>query len=243
MPDPTFQPAMPVPWELVPATFVDRPNRFITNIRINGQVIPAHLPDPGRLLELLLPGVDLLVQYNPGPQRKTGYTTHLVRHRDRWVCINTLLPNKFVAFILHERALPFLKGWSLAGREVTKGHSRFDFMLERGGKHMWLEVKSVTYVEGGVAQFPDAVSERAARHARHLAQLCRDGHPAMILFVIQRDDARLFTPMWDRDPDVGRALNEARVAGVAIHAIKIAVTPEHFTYVGEVPVDLTPPTS
>lgn len=234
---------MPVPWELVPAAFVDRPNRFITNIRIDGAVVPAHLPDPGRLLELLLPGVDLLVQHNPGPQRKTDYTTHLVRYRHRWVCINTLLPNQFVAFLLKDRALPFLKDWSLAGREVTKDHSRFDFLLEQGGEQLWLEVKSVTYAEDGIARFPDAVSERAARHARHLAQLSRDGHPAMILFVIQRDDARLFTPMWDRDPEVGRALNEAREAGVAIHAIKIAVTPETFTYAGEAPVDLTPPAS
>ncbi len=234
---------MPVPWKLIPATFVDRPNRFITNIRIDDDDVRAHLPDPGRLLELLLPGVDLLVQHNPGPQRKTDYTTHLVRYRDRWVCINTLLPNQFVAFLLNDHALPILKDWSLAGREVTKDHSRFDFLLERGGEQLWLEVKSVTYAEDGIAQFPDAVSERAARHARHLAQLAREGYSAMILFVIQRDDARLFTPMWDRDPDVGRALNEAREAGVAIHAIKIAVTPETFTYAGEVPVDLTPPAS
>lgn len=234
---------MAMPWQLLPATFVERPNRFITNIRIDGAVVPAHLPDPGRLLELLLPGVNLLVQHNPGPQRKTDYTTHLVRCRDRWVCINTLLPNQFVAFLLNERALPFLRDWSLAGREVTRDHSRFDFLLERSGEQLWLEVKSVTYAEGGVARFPDAVSKRAARHARHLAQLAGDGHPTMVLFVIQRDDARLFTPMWDRDPDVGRALNEAREAGVAIHAVKIAVTPETFTYAGEVPVDLTPPAS
>ncbi len=241
---------MPMPWELVPATFVDRPNRFITNIRLYGpdgasQVVPAHLPDPGRLQELLLPGVDLLVQHNPGPTRKTAYTTHLVRRPDTtgWVCINTLLPNRFVHFLLEEHGLPFLDGWTLARREVTHGRSRFDFLLERDGKQLWMEVKSVTYAEEGIAQFPDAVSERAARHARHLAQLSRNGHHTAILFVIQRDDAAIFRPMWDRDPDTGHALNEARDAGVPVHAIKLSVTPEAFTYRGQVPVDLTPPPS
>jgi sugar fermentation stimulation protein A len=101
----------------------------------------------------------------------------------------------------------------------------------------------VTYTEDGVARFPDAVSARGARHARHLAELARSGHPTMILFVIQRDDARLFRPMWDRDPDLGHALHEADEAGVDIRAISMSVTPEIFTCVGEVPVDLTPPNS
>ncbi len=233
---------MPVPWRLLPATLVDRPNRFLTHIRLNDTVVSAHLPDPGRLEELLLPGVDLLVQHSPGPGRKTDYTVHFV---DRpaipgWVCINTLLPNRFVKFLLQGRYLRFLDGWSLAGAEVTEGHSRFDFLLERDSERLYLEVKSVTYVEDGVAQFPDAISARAAKHARHLAALVADGTLAMILFVIQRDDARTFRPMWDRDPETGRALIEARQAGVDIRAIKIAVTPAAFTLDGQVPVELEP---
>ena len=227
----------------MPATFVERPNRFLTRIRLGDEVHSAHLPDPGRLAELLIPGVDLLVQHSPGPTRKTSYTVHLVRHPDRqgWVCINTLLPNLFVEHLLKDHNLPVLRDWTLAGREVTQGSSRFDFLLERDSQSLWLEVKSVTYTENGIAQFPDAVSARGARHARHLAELAREGHSTMILFVIQRDDARLFRPMWDRDPDLGHALNEAHDAGVAIHAISINVTPDAFTYVGEVPVDLMPP--
>jgi len=233
---------MPVPWTLIPATLVDRPNRFLTRVRLNDTVISAHLPDPGRLEELLLPGVDLLIQHSPGPGRKTDYTVHFVQRPSipGWVCINTLLPNRFVKFLLQERHLTFLKGWSLAGTEVTVGHSRFDFMLERGRERLYLEVKSVTYVEEGVAQFPDAVSARAAKHARHLATLVIEGTPAMILFVIQRDDARTFRPMWDRDPETGRALNEAHRAGVDVRAIKLTVTPEAFTLAGQVPVELEP---
>ena len=240
--------AIPVPWDLMPATFVDRPNRFLTHIRVNGQVHPAHLPDPGRLAELLLPGVALRVQHHlkresNQPARKTSYTVQLVRRPDDagWVSVNTLLPNRCVAFLLEVGCLPFLASWSLAGREVPEGHSRFDFQLRRGADSLFLEVKSVTFVEEGVAQFPDAVTARGARHARHLAQLVRGGHPAMILFVIQRDDAKIFRPMWERDPDLGHALVEANSGGVAIHAIKLAVTPESFTYLGEVPVDLTVP--
>ncbi len=233
---------MPVPWRLLPATLVDRPNLFLTHIRLDGAMVNAHLPDPGRLEELLLPGVNLLVQHSPGPGRKTDYTVHFVERPSipGWVCINTLLPNRFVKFMLEGRRLPFLDAWRLAGAEVTEGHSRFDFLLERSGERLYLEVKSVTFVEDGVAQFPDAVSARAAKHARHLAELVADDTRAMILFVIQRDDARTFRPMWDRDPETGRALIEARQAGVDIRAIKIAVTPAAFTLDGQVPVELEP---
>ena len=239
---------MPMPWRLQPATFVDRPNRFLTHIHMNGQLHVAHLPDPGRLAELLLPGVDLLVQHHSEaaakrPTRKTAYTVHMVRRPDgvAWVCINTLLPNRFVEVALWDRGLPFLAEWTFVKREVSEGDSRFDFLLRKGGKSLFLEVKSVTYVDHGVAQFPDAISARGARHARHLARLARAGQPAMILFVIQREDARLFRPMWDRDPVLGNALVEAQESGVAIHAIKLAVTPEAFAYRGEVPVDLSRP--
>jgi len=232
---------MPMPWALEPAIFVNRPNRFITRIRLNNEVLPSHLPDPGRLKELLMPGVELRVQHSPGHNRKTDYTTHLVRFGDIWVCLNTLLPNKFTDFLISGGHLPFLRGWSVVRREITEGPSRFDFLLRKGEERLFLEVKSVTFVEDRIARFPDAVTERGARHARHLAELSGDGQPAMILFVIQRDDARVFMPMWERDPKLGHALVAAREAGVDIRAIKVAVTPENFSYLGEVRVDLTPP--
>lgn len=235
---------MPVPWTLVPAAFVNRPNRFLTHIRIGSQVHAAHLPDPGRLVELLLPDVELLVEHTPGPYRKTEYTVHLVERPSvpsGWVCINTRLPNLFVETMLQDHQLPFLADWTFSAREVTRDHSRFDFLVTRGSEELLLEVKSVTYAEDGIAQFPDAVTARGARHAKHLAELARTGHHAMVLFVIQRDDARLFRPMWDRDPELGRALQEAAEAGVAIRAISMSVTPRSFTYRSEVPVDLTSP--
>ncbi len=238
---PSAPPTMPVPWDLETATYVNRPNRYVTRIRIQGEVLPSHLPDPGRLKELLLPGVELLVQHSPGHNRKTDYTTHMVRNGDIWVCINTLLPNRFTDFLVTGGHLPFLKNWAVARREVTEGHSRFDFLLEHGDQRLFLEVKSVTYVEDGTAQFPDAVTERGARHARHLAELVRSGQQAMMLFVIQRGDADRFMPMWDRDPNLGMALMEAADAGVAMHAVKTEVRPDSFIYRGEVPIDLTPP--
>lgn len=237
-------PVMPVPWKLIPATFVDRPNRFLTHIQIGAQTHAAHLPDPGRLAELLLPDVGLLVEHTPGPHRKTEFTVHLVERPtvpSGWVCINTRLPNLFVETMVREHQFPFLKGWSFSAREVTRDHSRFDFLLRHDSEELLLEVKSVTYAEAGIAQFPDAVTARGARHARHLAELARAGHPTMVLFVIQRDDARLFRPMWERDPELGYALLEAHSAGVAIHAISMSVSPTSFTYRGEVPIDLTLP--
>lgn len=199
----------------------------------------SHLADPGRLEELLIPGVELYLRpAAPGSGRKTCYSTILVRQGEILVSLVSALPNQFVGEELAARRLPLLRNSQLIRPEVSVGKHRFDFLLEQGGKPFYLEVKSVTYVENGVARFPDAVSERAARHADALAGLARSGIATGILFVCQRQDADCFRPFVDRDPRFAAALATAGRAGVRINCITTRVTLEEITYYQEIPVVL-----
>jgi len=229
---------MPLPWRLIQATFVSRPNRFITIIELNGIEYESHLPDPGRLKELLQPGVKLMVKAEPGEHRKTRFSTQAVYLGNTLISLNSWLPNRFVDFLIAGGHLPWLRGWSVCQREFTIGHSRFDFLLKNGKDTRLLEVKSVTLVEGMIAKFPDAVTVRGARHLNHLAELSKSGRKSGVLFVIQREDATLFRPQWERDPKLGYALVAAHESGVDVRVIKMKMTPELLIYLGEIPWDL-----
>lgn len=224
------------------ARFVERPNRFLTVVEIDGQHVESHLPDPGRLRELLIPQARLKVRPSNGrsPQRRTAWTTLLVKKGQHWVSIDSTLPNRFLRWLFERRKLPIFQSYDLVKSEVTMGRHRFDFLLERAGEPLYLEVKSVTFVKDGVAMFPDAVTERGTRHALALAEMAGRGLRTGILFVCQRSDAKLFRPMWDRDPGFAQALVAAEKAGVEINVITAEVTPSSITYHSRIPYDLTP---
>ncbi|MFQ6675629.1 MAG: DNA/RNA nuclease SfsA [Fidelibacterota bacterium] len=225
------------------ATFVDRPNRFLTVVDLDGRRVESHLPDPGRLRELLLPGARLKIRDAAGrirTHRKTRWTTIMVKTGKVWVSVDSTLPNRWVAFLLERGELEMFRGYRVIGKEVTHGRHRFDFLLEKGGVPFYLEVKSVTLVEDGVAMFPDAVSERGRRHMEALSVLARSGMGAGVLFVCQRPDARLFRPQWDTDPAFARALVDAEKKGVTIWAVSSRVTPGFIRYHRAIPYDLSP---
>ncbi len=224
---------VPFPAGLRPGVFVARPNRFLCRVLLDGppgtpmgDPVEAHLPDPGRLKELLVPGRRVRVEAATNPARKTRWTLRLVETPDRgaWVSLDTTLPNRLVGAALEAGALEEFQGWTLERAEVTLGRSRFDFLLRRGGEpdaatqepELLLEVKSVTLVEDGIALFPDAVTARGARHVRELTERRREGHPAAILFVAQREDVREIRAAASIDPAFAAALREAVEAGVRV---------------------------
>jgi len=226
---------------LITGRFVARPNRFVTLVDVEGEIVRSHLPDPGRLRELLVPGAELLLRPRPeGANRKTDYSTVMVRHEGQLVSLVSALPNRFVRESLIAGELPMFQGYALLRPEITVGRHRFDFLLRDPDQHpFYLEVKSVTFVEAGVAMFPDAVSERGSRHARALQELIEAGGAgAGVLFVCQRSDAREFRPMWDRDPKFGRAIAEAHGAGVRVWCITVKVDMNEMTFFREIPVNL-----
>ena len=231
---------MKIRHKLIKAEFIDRPNRFLTRIRLNGKIVDSHLPDPGRLTELLIPGAQLLVKQEKGKNRKTQFSTQAIYAEDTLISLNTLVPNQFVYYLLQNHGLAFLAGWEVQKKEVSYDTSRFDFQLKKANSIMVLEVKSVTLVQKGIAKFPDAVTKRGRRHVQHLEKLATEGLDVMVLFVVQRPDAECFQPQWKRDPDFGYALLEASQNGLQIRVIKMKMTTDTIYYLGEIPYTLNP---
>lgn len=225
---------------LLPAEFIARPNRFLAKVRVKGKMVWAHVPDPGRLKELLIPGAKVLIQPKNGEKRKTKYALVMVYQGDELISLNSVLPNRFVRFCLDNRLIPELENWSVVKPEFQVGHSRFDFLLSSGRKEMLLEVKSVTLVEDRIAKFPDAVTARGLRHIQHLMELNKTGYATTVLFIVQRSDADHFQPKSSRDPAFAEAMQQAQNQGLQILVYSSKITAESMTLLNRLPVDLSP---
>ena len=227
-------------FSLIKAKFIERPNRFITIIEINGFQHKSHLADPGRLKELLIPGVDLLVRkIEKSKNRKTKFSTIMVNHNGQLISLVSTLPNNFVKRKLVRKKIPFLKNYKLVRPEIPLGKHRFDFLLkDEHGEDFILEVKSVTLVKNKIAMFPDAVTLRGENHVKLLTQLAIENKKAGILFVCQRPDAVSFQPMWNRDPKFCHALQNAYNLGVKIWCITLNITENEITYHNQIPTQL-----
>ena len=217
---------------LAAARLLERPNRFLVRCRREdeeGEVVEAHMPNPGRMEDLLVPGRRLRLRPAEGEHRKTSWTAARVERADGggWVSLDTTLPNRLVEIALRAGSLEELAGWSLEGREVALGDSRLDFVLSsEDGRRLALEVKSVSLVAGREGRFPDAVTARGARHLRKLAALARrDDWEAAVLFVAQRADVDRVVAARDIDPGFADALAAARGAGVRAYARRCRVSP------------------
>ena len=231
---------MKIEGPLINAVFIERPNRFITIIEIGGEKYKSHLPDPGRLKELLIPGASLLVRPAPeNKERSTAFTTIMVNLKGQWISLVSTLPNQFVKYSFQKNRIPIFQKYKLVRPEVTIRNHRFDFLLSnKSGKNFFLEVKSVTFVENGIAKFPDAVTTRGMNHAKTLTDLVKEGEFAGILFVCQRPDATLFEPMWDRDPMFSNVLFNAYKMGVKVWCITLNVSQTEISFNKEIPVNL-----
>ena len=236
---PVYVPLAP---DLVEATFVERPNRFLLRCALPGDgsagPVDVHMADPGRLRELLIAGRRVWLRHAASPTRRTDWSAVLVESPDGegLVSVDTTMPNRLVHRALVARALSELAGWELERREFPLGRSRIDFLLSQGERKLALEVKSVTLVEGGVALFPDAVTSRGARHVRELAKLVEDPvWEAAILFVLQRPDAHAIRAARSIDPDFADALDAAAAAGVRVLGRRCRVTLDRLELAGRVP--------
>lgn len=189
---------------VIKARFVDRPNRFLVRCHVRGSgQVEAFLPNPGRLWELLFPGVTLYLSRPRGAHatatRKTQYTVMAVERDDRPILLHTHLANDVARHLLHNKRIPTLEDAKVVRAEVPVGHSRFDFLLRRGGREVFLEVKTCTLYGNEVAMFPDAITERGRRHLMELAELNHNGTEAMVLFLVQIPQVRWFMPDYHTD--------------------------------------------
>lgn len=234
-------PRMRIPGPLLEGEFVARPNRFLAKVRVQGKSVWAHVPDPGRLKELLVPGAKVLVEPKNGAKRKTRFALVMVWQGHQLISINSNLPNRFTRFCLDNHLIPELADWTVIRPEYQIGHSRFDFLLGKGKQEMLLEVKSVTLVEDGVAKFPDAVTARGRRHVLHLGEMHTQGYAVTVLFVVQRPDATCFMPQWERDPAFAETLANAPESGVKILVYSAEITPACMSLKARLPVILERP--
>jgi sugar fermentation stimulation protein A len=232
---------MEIQGKLCGGRFVARDNRFRVTVEIDGQRIAAHLPNSGRLTELLVPGRRVLLVERPGAQRKTGYDVSMVEMDGQWISVDARLPNDLVEEALRAGHVAPLAGYPTLRREVPYGRSRLDVLLEAPDRAPCLvEVKSVTLVVDGFGCFPDAVTARGKRHVEELAGALNDGYRAAVLFVVQRDDAVGFRPHDESDPDFGRALRAAARRGVEVYAYACRVKPGQIEIARALPVYLDP---
>jgi len=200
-------------------SFLERPNRFTVIFKTLEKEAKAHLRDPGRLKELLIPEVRLLLRQALKPDsRKTKYDVIAVWSKNIWVLINSGFHSDLAAELLESRLLPEFSDYKIKKREFTFGKSRIDFLLSRGEEEMLLEVKGCTLVEDGLAKFPDAPTERGKKHVEELVGAKNKGMNSAVLFLITRDDARAISPNWEMDPAFSGALSQAQQKGVELTA-------------------------
>lgn len=209
---------------IIQGTFLERPNRFISYVEVDGVKETVHVKNTGRCKELLVPGATVYLEKSTNPERKTAYDLIAVQKGDRLINMDSQIPNKVVEEWLRKGQL--FRDLVLVRPETKYGKSRFDFYIETGSEKIFMEVKGVTLEEEGVVRFPDAPSERAVKHVEELIQACKEGYKAYILFVIQMKDVKYFVPNADTHPEFAQFLYKAKEAGVNILAYDCRVTPE-----------------
>lgn len=230
---------------LEPARFVRRPNRFgaVVTAR-SGDRRYIHVPNSGRLAELLRPGVEVRWAPVDAPERKTDGDLVLVRWGRRWVCVDARLPPRLLAeAVLRRGGLEPFGACAQVAFEPRLGRGRADLVvLCRSGTTWLVETKSVTLARGGTALFPDAPTMRGRRHLRDLASMVCDPEARIVpavAFVCQRSDVHCFRPNWQTDPAFAAALREAAEGGVRVLAFKCSVGRRRIALARPIPVDLT----
>ena len=226
---------------LIPARFLERQKRFLALVELaDGRRVWVHVPNSGALTGCAPVGGDILLTEDRRPGRKTDYTWRFTRLPGGWICIDTLAPNRLVAEALAAGGLPGLPRPRGVRAEVSVPQgSRLDFVQDSEAGLLFLEVKSITWVEDGVALFPDGVTTRGRRHLEHLTALVRQGHQAWNVFVVQRQDARLMRPAVRVDPAYARELAAAQAQGVGILVLQEKIEPPEITLASTLPFDLT----
>jgi sugar fermentation stimulation protein A len=195
------------------------------------------VPNSGRLRELFTPGRPLWLSPAGDPGRKTAYDLKLVEYAGTLVSVDARLPNPLLAEALADERLPTF-AFPEIRREVTLGDSRLDFRLSGPDGVCWVETKSVTLVTDGLAQFPDAPTDRGRKHLSELIKVRARGDRAAVVFVIQRADALQFTPHNQADPLFATTLQQAAAAGVEIYAFTCHVSLQAISLAAEIPIAL-----
>jgi sugar fermentation stimulation protein A len=216
----------------VKAIFKARPNRFIAEVEIDGEIVTAHVPNTGRCKELLIEGTTVYLMPTDNPNRKTKFSLLFVENKGVLVSIYSQEANRIVYEGILNGKIKELSGYNIVQREKTVGNSRIDIYLANNEQNIseednneqerdcYVEVKGVTLVEESVAIFPDAPTERGRKHLEELIELKKRGHRAVAFFLIQHPNGNEFKPNWKTDSEFSKTLIEAEKYGVEILVYK-----------------------
>ena len=208
------------------ATFIDRPNRFIAHVDLNGIVETVHVKNTGRCKELLIKGVTVILEESDNESRKTKYNLIAV-YKENFGLINidSQAPNKVAKEWLESKDYTYIKP------EYTYGNSRIDFYMEKDDRKYLMEVKGCTLERDGIGYFPDAPTERGVKHIYELIKAKEDGYEVSLAFVIQMEGVNEVLPNIETHPEFGVAIDDAKKAGVNIVFIKCRVYENRLEYI------------
>ena len=210
----------------VKGIFKNRPNRFIAEVEVDGKLEIAHVPNTGRCKELLVEDAIVWLEPSNNPNRKTKYSLHFVENKGVLVSLYSQQANSIVYDAIKDGKIKELSGYTHHQREKTVDNSRIDIYLANEEddccglsflvEPCYVEVKGVTLIVDGEARFPDAPTERGAKHLKELIKLKKQGNRCVVFFLIQHPAGNFFRPNWDNDPNFSKTLNEAYDVGVEI---------------------------
>ena len=205
--------------EIVTGIFIDRPNRFVAHIDIDGSIHTVHVKNTGRCKELLLPGVEVYLAVSDNPARKTRYDLVAVEQAGfGLINLDSQAPNAVVKEWLLRQDYDYVRP------EYTYGNSRIDFYMEKSNDKYLMEVKGCTLEIDGIGYFPDAPTERGIKHLRELTAASALGYKSILAFVIQMEGVHMVRPNMETHPVFGQAMKEALDAGVEILYLECKVT-------------------
>jgi sugar fermentation stimulation protein A len=205
---------------LIPATLIRRYKRFLVDVSLaDGREVTAHVANPGSMLGINTAGLRIWLEHNNDPKRKLKYSWKLAEKNDgTLIGVDTSMPNKIVAETLQNNAIPELQYANIKPEVKYGENSRVDFLLtQKGRRNCYLEVKSVTLLrKNALAEFPDSVTKRGAKHMAELASMAQQGQRAVLLYLVQRNDVKNFAVAGDIDPEYLCAFLNAKNAGVEV---------------------------
>ena len=202
--------------DYVKGIFKNRPNRFIAEVEVEGKLEIAHVPNTGRCKELLVDNAVVWLKPSDNPNRKTKFSLHFVENKGVLVSLYSQQANSIAYDAIINGKIKELSGYDFHQREKTVDNSRIDIYLANENEECYVEVKGVTLIVDGEARFPDAPTERGAKHLKELIKLKKQGNRCVVFFLIQHPAGKFFRPNWDNDPVFSETLNEAYRQGVEI---------------------------
>jgi len=222
--------------KLLSGYFIKRYKRFLVDVRLeNGDIVIAHCPNSGSMKSCMGENWPVKLSKSDNPKRKLNYTLEMIHNGKCWIGLNTILANRIGQEAIENEKIPELSGYDSLRREVKySDNSRIDILLEKPDDKCYVEIKNVSLVEDGIYKFPDAVTSRGTKHLNDLMKMKQEGHCAVLLFCIQRNDGKWFEPAMEIDPVYADTLSKAVDAGVEVFCYRAEVNPEGIEMVEKV---------